>query len=215
MGYRHCSRIFSRENKQVSDDMIKSECEGLTKPCRGEGCLNKDEIEEGGSVTRLDDAAQDSAAQGFNLRGRNRRRLGFCKNGSERVTTARRAHGKLAVHCRLLIYTATPSLSKSTDMTSHLLIIPTRGGYNGVARAFAAYAVRLTYPLYHSVFQAAQRADGEQGEHCRDGLHPVEPGARKRWPNWLKAGRSWPHSALMGSFSPWPQPCRAAPRNLG
>lgn len=195
--------------------MIKTECEGSTKPCRGKDASTK-------MRSRREALSLDWTMQHKIPRLKGSICAGETGDGLDAARTVASvsplhvvAHGKLAVHRRLLIHTATPSLSKSTDMTSHLLIIPTRGGYNGVARASQPYAVRLTCPLYHSVFQATQRADGEQGEHCRDGLHPVVPGARKRWPNWLKAGRSWPHSALMGSFSPWPQPCRAVPRNLG
>lgn len=127
------------------------------------------------------------------------------------VASVSSLHAVTLETCGLLTTTYTPhtpSLSKSTDMT--LISSLTRRKEWLYRRRTGSRSNMLC-----NTPDSTEIRRRKQGEYCRDGLHPVSPGARKRWPNWHRAGRSWPHPDLMGSFSPWPQPCRGVPEIWG
>lgn len=103
--------------------MSKNVCvRELDRTMQGKDGLNKkDEIEEGASTTRLDQCGTRLLRlKGSICAGRNRRRLGCCNNGTERVTTTRDV---LMANPRCIVaylyckpYAHSPS--KSTNMTS-------------------------------------------------------------------------------------------------
>lgn len=129
-------------------------------------------------------------------------------DASRTVASVSSLHAVTLETCGLLTTTytpRTPSLSKSTDMTS-ISSLTRRKEWLYRRRTGSRSNMLCNTP------DSTEIRRRKQGEYCRDGLHPVSPGVRKRWPNWHRAGRSWPHSTRMGSFSP---SCRDVPETWG
>lgn len=180
---------------------------------QGKDGLNKDEIEEGASTTRLDQCSTRLLRlKGSICAGRNRRRLGCCNNGSERVTTARRVpigttRGASSNYLYCKTYAHSPSKKHRHDVD--LPITPTKEW---------SYRRRTGLAAYHAVLYACfptQYADEKQGEQLG---WVVSRRTRRGEVGRIGTGREGlgPRSAPMGSFSPSLQPCqRTVPKTWG